>query len=83
MINPLARVPALIARAAHQVITEYRKLDGPAAEPGGEHDCVQARAEHSWQQVGPSSRPVMGFASAGLVEQFDDPSLTGTDRGNG
>jgi hypothetical protein len=79
MINPLAPFPALIARAVHEVVTEYRRLDAPEAPAAAvtEHDCTQARVETTWQPASARSRPVMGFAS--LAGQFDDPALTGTD----
>jgi hypothetical protein len=50
MINPLSRAPALLARLAHDVITEYRKIDAaaqPAQQAHAELSCTQAATQVS------------------------------------
>lgn len=63
---PLARLPALVARAAHEVVSEYRRLEAPGSpEPArGELSCTSARVESSWEPKGWGARPVVGFCRA-------------------
>jgi len=48
-VNPLARVTALAARVAHDVVAEYRRLDAPPPPPPEparqEMSCTSAGTE--------------------------------------
>jgi len=44
-VNPLARVTALAARVAHDVVTEYRRLDAPPEPARREMSCTSAGTE--------------------------------------
>jgi hypothetical protein len=56
-VNPLARVAALVAGAAHAVAAEYRRLDAPPPPPPEpartEINCTAASTQTTWQQTAP------------------------------
>lgn len=61
LLNLAARA---VAAVAHEVITEYRKIDAPE-QPGeqdsGELSCVASSTERAWQPVVEAPATAFGF----------------------
>lgn len=68
-MNPLARMAALVAGAAHAVVTEYRRLDAPAPPPPGpartEINCTGASTQARWQPTAQPPASPFGFSAPG------------------
>jgi hypothetical protein len=72
-VNPLAVVTRLVAAAAHEVVTEYRRLDAPPPPPPEpartEINCTSASTQTTWQphpaQSREAAQKVIGFSKDG------------------
>lgn len=65
-MKPLARIAALIASAAHEVVTEYRRLDAPPPapeQPRSEINNVAATTQARWQPTAQPPASPFGFGA--------------------